>query len=84
MVEPTHIDGMKVLLQEGVVDGQPMIRVRVFDALTTEHALSIAAEMLTARGDGDAEMTQVGFSRGAYEVYYNRGQLESSAPCRKG
>ena len=70
-------DGLQVILQEGVVDGQPMIRVRITQALTEEHALSIAASVLTARGDGDAEMTMVGWSRGAYEVYYNRGQLES-------
>jgi len=31
---------------------------------------------LTARGSGDAEMTTIVWHRGAYEIYYNRGQLQ--------
>jgi len=69
-------EGTQVLIQEGTVNGQPMIRLRITKALTKEHALSIAAEALTARGSGDAEMTTIVWHRGAYEIYYNRGQLQ--------
>lgn len=68
----TGVDGSTATVQEGVVEGVPIIRVRTRDALTAEHAISIAAAILTARGNGDAELHAVGWHRGAWEVWYRR------------
>lgn len=70
--ELTGFDGQKAIIQEGVVDGTPIIKVRVFDALVDEHAISIAAHILTARGNGDAELMGTRYHQGAYEVWYRK------------
>lgn len=65
-------EGMYVTLQEGTHAGSPVIKARVRKALTMEHAMSILAQALTARGMGDAEVYAAEYRNGAYEVWYKR------------
>ena len=69
-MELTGMDGTQVQVTEGNYNGQHALRLRSRDALTMEHALSIFAELLTARGYGDAEMFMQGWHQAAWEARY--------------
>ena len=63
-------DGAQVTITQGMVDGRQALMVRTPDALTLEHALSIFAHVLTARGNGDVEVYEAGWHRGQWEARY--------------
>ena len=63
---------MHVTIREGEHGGQPLIKARVRGALTMEHAMSILAEVLTARGHGDTQVYAAEYRLGAHEVWYLR------------